>query len=105
LTPQGTDGRSNRLRFTDEQKRAMVQEKGKAWRCGGCSLPYGIATSQLFRWRVQFGLIARKNAATRDGDTRRRRREPNAAISTLLESGAGARRDDGYQDGDRAQPA
>jgi transposase-like protein len=51
LTPQVTDGRSNRQRFTDGQKRAIVHEAEK---------PHGIATSQLFRWRVQFGLTARK---------------------------------------------
>jgi hypothetical protein len=32
LTPQGTDGRSNRQRFTDEEKRAMVREKEKPGR-------------------------------------------------------------------------
>jgi len=66
---------------------------------------HGIATSLLFRWRVQFGLIARKNAATRDGDARRRRREPGARPWQVAGSGAAARQDDGYQDGDRAQPA
>jgi transposase-like protein len=61
LTPQGTDGRSNRQRFTDEQKRAMVQEKEKPGVAGGgCLPPHGMAASQLFRWRVQFGLTACK---------------------------------------------
>jgi transposase-like protein len=61
LTPQEADGRSNRRRFSDEQKRAMVQETEKP----GVSVAevcrrHGIATSLLFRWRVQFGLTARK---------------------------------------------
>jgi transposase-like protein len=61
LTPQEADGRSNRRRFTDGQKRAMVQETEKP----GVAVAevcrrHGIATSLLFRWRVQFGLTARK---------------------------------------------
>jgi transposase-like protein len=61
LTPQEVDGRSNRRRFSDEQKRAMVQETEKP----GVAVAeicrrHGIATSLLFRWRVQFGLTARK---------------------------------------------
>jgi hypothetical protein len=56
LTPQAVDGRSNCRRFSDEQKRAMVQETEKP----GVSVAevcrrHGIATSLLFRWRVQFG--------------------------------------------------
>jgi transposase-like protein len=61
LTPQEADGRSNRRHFTDEQKRAMVQETEKP----GVAVAeicrrHGIATSLLFRWRVQFGLTARR---------------------------------------------
>ena len=61
LTPETVDGRSNRRSFSDEQKRAMVQETEKP----GVSVAevcrrHGIATSLLFRWRVQFGLTARK---------------------------------------------
>jgi transposase-like protein len=61
LTPQEADGRSNRRRFSDEQKRAMVQETEKP----GVAVAevcrrHGIATSLLFRWRVQFGLTAEK---------------------------------------------
>ena len=61
LTSQEADGRSNRRRFSDEQKRAMVQETEKP----GVAVAevcrrHGIATSLLFRWRVQFGLTARK---------------------------------------------
>jgi len=61
LTPQDGDGRSNRRRFTDEQKQAMVRETEKP----GVAVAevcrrHGIATSLLFRWRVQFGLTARK---------------------------------------------
>jgi len=60
LTEQAVDGRSNRRRFTDAQKRAMVQETEKP----GVAVAevcrrHGIATSLLFRWRVQFGLTAR----------------------------------------------
>jgi transposase-like protein len=51
----------DRRRFSDEQKRAMVQETEKP----GVSVAevcrrHGIATSLLFRWRVDFGLSARK---------------------------------------------
>jgi len=61
LTPHGTDGRSNRRRFTDEQKQAMVQESEKPGvAVAAVCRRHGIATSQLFRWRVQFGLTARK---------------------------------------------
>lgn len=61
LTPQAVDGRSSRRRFSDEQKRAMVQETEKP----GVAVAevcrrHGIATSLLFRWRVEFGLTARK---------------------------------------------
>jgi transposase-like protein len=39
----------------------MVQETEKPGVAGGgCLPPHGIATSQLFRWRVQFSLTARK---------------------------------------------
>ena len=61
LTPEAVDGRSNRRRFSDEQKRAIVQETEKP----GVSVAqvcrrHGIATSMVFRWRVEFGLTARK---------------------------------------------
>jgi len=61
LTAQEVDGRSNRRRFSDEQKRAIVQETEKP----GVSVSqvcrrHGVATSMVFRWRVQFGLTARK---------------------------------------------
>lgn len=48
LMPDAVDGRSNRRRFSDEQKRAIVQETEKP----------GVATSIVFRWRVEFGLTA-----------------------------------------------
>ena len=61
LTAQGVDGRSNRRRFSDEQKRAMVQESEKPGvAVAAVCRRHGIATSMLFRWRVQFGLTARK---------------------------------------------
>ena len=61
LTPQPVDGRSNRRSFSDEQKRAIVQETEKP----GVSVAqvcrrHGIATSMLFRWRVEFGLNAER---------------------------------------------
>ena len=62
LTREAADGRSNRRRFSDEQKRAIVQETEKP----GASVAqvcrrHGIATSMVvFRWRVDFGLSARK---------------------------------------------
>ncbi|WP_292060862.1 transposase [Mesorhizobium sp.] len=61
LTPEAVDGRSNRRRFTAEQKRAIVQETEKP----GVAVAqvcrrHGIATSMAFRWREEFGLTARK---------------------------------------------
>ena len=61
LTPEAADGRSNRRRFSEEQKRAIVQETEKP----GASVAqvcrrHGVATSMLFRWRVDFGLSAQK---------------------------------------------
>ena len=61
LTSEAADGRSNRRRFSDEQKRAIVQETEKP----GASVAqvcrrHGVATSMVFRWRVDFGLNARK---------------------------------------------
>jgi transposase-like protein len=52
LTPEAADSRSNRRRFSDEQKRAIVQETEKL----GASVAqvcrrHGIATSMVFRWR------------------------------------------------------
>jgi transposase-like protein len=58
---QRTGGRSNRWRFTDEHKRAMVRETEKPGVAGGrCFLLHGIAIRQLFRWRVQFSLTSRE---------------------------------------------
>jgi transposase-like protein len=76
LTPQAVDGQSNRHRFSDEQKRAMVQETekpgvGVAQVCRH----HGIATSLLFRWRVQVRSDRSKGAATGNGGARRRRSE------------------------------
>ena len=61
LTPEAADGRSNRRRFNDEQKRVIAQETEKP----GASVAevcrrHGVATSMVFRWRVDFGLSARK---------------------------------------------
>lgn len=102
LTPQAEDGRSNRRRFSDEQKRAMVQETERP----GVSVAevcrrHGIATSLLFRGRVQFGLTARKapllaTVALADGaanevpalaDLRDLVRPPNGMTTIELEDG------------------
>ncbi|MBZ0215946.1 MAG: transposase [Fimbriimonadaceae bacterium] len=50
------DGRSNRRRFTDEEKRAIAQESVET-NVSAAELcrQHGIVTSMLFRWRVQFG--------------------------------------------------
>ncbi|TJV14150.1 MAG: transposase [Mesorhizobium sp.] len=61
LTPEAMDGRSNRRRFSDEQKQAIVKETEKP----GVAVAqvcrrHGIATSMVFRWREEFGLTARK---------------------------------------------
>ncbi|MFD9896938.1 IS66-like element accessory protein TnpA [Mesorhizobium sp. NPDC059025] len=61
MTPDAADGRSNRRRFSDEQKREIVQEAEKS----GITVArvcrrHGVATSMVFRWRVEFGLTARK---------------------------------------------
>jgi transposase-like protein len=61
LTPPQADGRSNRRRFSDGQKRAIVQETEKP----GVAVAEvcrrrGVATSMVFRWRAAFGLTARK---------------------------------------------
>jgi transposase-like protein len=61
LTPQEADGRSNRRRFGDEQKRAIVQETEKPAVSGSqVCRRHGVAASMVFRWRVQFGLTARR---------------------------------------------
>jgi transposase-like protein len=61
LTAEQADGRSNRRRFSDEQKRVIVQETEEL----GVSVAqvcrrHGVATSMVFRWRTEFGLTARK---------------------------------------------
>ncbi|MER8753791.1 transposase [Mesorhizobium sp. M1050] len=55
------DERSNRRRFSDEQKRAIVQKMEEP----GVDVAqvcrrHDVATSMVFRWRVEFGLTARK---------------------------------------------
>ncbi|MGQ0445720.1 MAG: transposase [Beijerinckiaceae bacterium] len=55
------DGWPNRRRLSDGQKRAIVQETEKP----GVSVAqvcrrHGTASSMVFRWRVEFGLTARK---------------------------------------------
>jgi len=76
LTEQAVDGRSNRRRFTDEQKRAMVQETEKP----------GVAVAEVCRrhWHRHQPAVPLagpvrsdrpKCAATGDGGPRRRRDE------------------------------
>lgn len=50
------DGRLNRRRFTDDEKRAIAEESvaAKVSAAEVCRR-HGIVTSMLFRWRVQFG--------------------------------------------------
>jgi transposase-like protein len=53
------DGRLNRRRFTEDEKRAIAEESatGKESAAEVCRR-HGIVTSMLFRWRVQFGYSA-----------------------------------------------
>jgi len=57
------DGRSNRRRFTNEEKLASVLESEQP----GMSVAdvcrhHRIVTSMVFRWRVQFGFTGKKAA-------------------------------------------
>lgn len=54
------DGRSNRRRFSDEEKLAIARESDapNASAAEICRR-HGIVTSMLFRWRVQFGFSRR----------------------------------------------
>jgi transposase-like protein len=58
LTAEQIDGRSHRRRFSDEQKRVIVQETDEP----GVTVAqvcrrHGVATtSMVFRWRTEFGL-------------------------------------------------
>ncbi len=74
LVPE-QDGRSNRRRFTDEEKRAIAEESAAAnTSAAEVCRRHGIVTSMLFRWRVQFGY-------SRDGKAR--------LAAVTLENGAG----------------
>ena len=57
------DGRSNRRRFSDEEKLAIARESDapNASATEICRR-HGIVTSMLFRWRVQFGFSRRARA-------------------------------------------
>ncbi|VIO72975.1 hypothetical protein CI1B_46240 [Bradyrhizobium ivorense] len=57
------DGRSNRRRFSDEEKLAIARESDapNASAAEICRR-HGIVTSMLFRWRVQFGFGRRARA-------------------------------------------
>ena len=51
------DGRSNRRSFTIEQKRAIVMEaEAPGVSVAAVARRHEIATSMVFRWRIQFGL-------------------------------------------------
>jgi transposase-like protein len=57
------DGRSNRRRFTDAEKLAIVMEAEQPGvSAAAVCRRHNIATSMIFRWRVQFG-VARDKAA------------------------------------------
>ncbi|MCP1912368.1 transposase-like protein [Bradyrhizobium elkanii] len=61
LTPEAVDGRSNRRRFSNKPKRAIVQQTEKPGvTVAQVCRSHGVATSMVFRWRVEFGLTARK---------------------------------------------
>jgi transposase-like protein len=50
------DGRTNRRRFSDKEKLAIVQESDRPdANAAEVCRRHGIVTSMLFRWRVQFG--------------------------------------------------
>jgi len=71
------DARSNRRRFTDDEKRAIAEESVAAnVSAAEVCRRHGIVTSMLFRWRVQFGY-------SRDGKAR-------LAAVTLEHDAAGA---------------
>ncbi len=57
------DGRSNRRRFSDEEKLAIARES-EAPNASAAEIcrRHGIVTSMLFRWRVQFGFGRRARA-------------------------------------------
>ncbi|WP_063693976.1 IS66-like element accessory protein TnpA [Bradyrhizobium stylosanthis] len=57
------DGRSNRRRFSDEEKLAIVHEsEAPGTSAAEVCRRHGIVTSMLFRWRVQFGFGRRAQA-------------------------------------------
>jgi transposase-like protein len=70
------DGRSNRRRFTDAEKLAIVMEAEQPGvSAAAVCRRHNIATSMIFRWRVQFGVDrdkAGKLAAVRLADEQHR---------------------------------
>lgn len=57
------DGRSNRRRFTDAEKLAIVMEAEQPGvSAAAVCRRHNIATSMIFRWRVQFGVRQREQA-------------------------------------------
>jgi transposase-like protein len=70
------DGRSNRHRFTDAEKLAIVMEAEQPGvSAAAVCRRHNIATSMIFRWRVQFGVDrdkAGKLAAVRLADEQHR---------------------------------
>ena len=80
------DGRSNRRRFTDAEKLAIVMEAEQPGvSAAAVCRRHNIATSMIFRWRVEFGVRQREQAelaAVRvsDGECVG---EPAAAVETI----------------------
>ncbi len=80
------DGRSNRRRFTDAEKLAIVIEAEQPGvSAAAVCRRHNIATSMIFRWRVEFGVRRREQAelaAVRvsDGECVG---EPAAAVETI----------------------
>ncbi|WP_316201075.1 MULTISPECIES: IS66 family insertion sequence element accessory protein TnpA [unclassified Bradyrhizobium] len=63
LTDEPRDGRTNRRRFTDEEKLAIVRESdAPGTSAAKLCRRHDIVTSMLFRWRVQFGFGKRSKA-------------------------------------------
>jgi transposase-like protein len=87
--PPGRDGRSNRRTFTEQEKLRLVTETQQP----GASVSavarrHQIATSVLFRWRAELGLVQSKTAefatvATIRVQERRRRGRPRKEAATL----------------------
>jgi hypothetical protein len=57
------DGRSNRRSFTDDEKLAIVLEAEQpGMSVAAVCRQHEIATSMVFRWRIEFGFCEKKRA-------------------------------------------